>query len=93
MAEADPAPAYRALLDAVDRLGLLYLHLTDNDRCPALAGLVPYGRSFIANPDLPERFACGAPLNTTDERHFCAHGGRGRTHHPALRLDLCSAGS
>jgi N-ethylmaleimide reductase len=28
-----------------------------------LADLVSYGRSFISNPDLPERFAVGAPLS------------------------------
>ncbi|MFJ2768193.1 alkene reductase [Streptomyces sp. NPDC087300] len=41
MAEADPGPVYRALLDEIDGLGLAYLHLTDNDGYPALADLRP----------------------------------------------------
>ncbi|MEV8426160.1 alkene reductase [Streptomyces niveus] len=128
MAEADPAPVYRALLDAVDGLGLLYLHLTDNDTYPALADLRPrwhgplianigenrdpttreggeavladgladlvsYGRSFIANPDLPARFAADAPLETVDERHLYTHGAEGYTDYPALRQELCSTGT
>jgi N-ethylmaleimide reductase len=119
MAETDPAPVYRALLDSVDGLGLMYLHLTDNDRYPALADLRPrwrgplvanvgengepttrdageavisagladlvsYDRSFISNPDLPERFAVGAPLNSIDERRLYSHGGEGYTDYPVL---------
>eukprot|EP00967_Tisochrysis_lutea_P044410 scaffold53850_cov17-Tisochrysis_lutea.AAC.1 len=33
------------------------------------ADLIAYGRVWIANPDLPERFKRGAPLNPYD-RHF-----------------------
>ncbi|MFC3997974.1 alkene reductase [Nocardiopsis sediminis] len=39
--EADPAPVYRALLAALDPLGLAYLHLTDDPVYPALADLRP----------------------------------------------------
>ncbi|MEY9211843.1 alkene reductase [Thermobifida halotolerans] len=119
MVENDPAPVYRSLLAALDGLGLAYLHLTDNDRYPALADLRPrwhgplianvgenrapttrrdgesvlasgsadlvsYGRAFIANPDLPERFARGAPLNTVDRAHLYTPGPRGYTDYPAL---------
>lgn len=50
MAENDPAPVYRALLDALDPLGLAYLHLTDNDDYPALADLRPrWSGTLIAN--------------------------------------------
>ncbi|WP_067651275.1 oxidoreductase [Nocardia harenae] len=41
MAEADPAPLYRALVAELDRRELAYLHLTDNDRYRALADLRP----------------------------------------------------
>lgn len=35
-----------------------------------LADLVSFGVPFLANPDLPERFAEGAPLNTPDPSTF-----------------------
>ncbi|WP_369212370.1 alkene reductase [Streptomyces flavofungini] len=120
MAEADPGPVYRALLDEVDPLGLAYLHLTGNDRYPALADLRPhwhgtlianvgengdpttreageavlasgiadlvsYGRAFISNPDLPERFAAGAPLQEIDPAHLYTHGAEGYTDYPSLK--------
>lgn len=50
MSERNPAPVYRALLNAVDPLGLAYLHLTDNDDYPALADLRPrWSGTLIAN--------------------------------------------
>ncbi|MEU5979378.1 alkene reductase [Streptomyces sp. NPDC047315] len=119
MVERDPGPVYRALVEEVDRLGLAYLHLIDDDHYPALADLRPlwhgtlianvgenrdattkeggeavlregladlvsYGRSYIANPDLPERFAAGAPLNEIDAAHLYTHGARGYTDYPTL---------
>lgn len=119
MREADPAPLYRRLSSELDRIGLAYLHLSDNDAYPALddlrprwsgplianvgenraptsreagervlasgrADLVSYGRAFIANPDLPARFAAGAFLNSIDERHLYTPGPRGYTDYPTL---------
>ncbi|WP_106252281.1 alkene reductase [Allonocardiopsis opalescens] len=119
MVEADPAPVYRALLAELEGLGLAYLHLTDDDRYPALADLRPrwsgplianvgenrapttreageavladgladlvsYGRAFISNPDLPERFARRAPLAPVDQAHLYTPGARGYTDYPAL---------
>ena len=50
MSERAPAPVYRALLDALNPLGLAYLHLTDNDDYPALADLRPrWSGTLIAN--------------------------------------------
>ncbi|MEV5648115.1 alkene reductase [Nocardia sp. NPDC052254] len=50
MREADPAPLYRALVAELDRRDLAYLHLTDNDRYPALADLRPrWSGTLIAN--------------------------------------------
>lgn len=40
------------------------------------ADLVSFGRPFIANPDLPERFASDAPLNTPDPATFYGQGDR-----------------
>ena len=41
MVERDPATVYRALLAAIDPLGLAYLHLTDDPVYPALSDLRP----------------------------------------------------
>ncbi|GGV61202.1 alkene reductase [Streptomyces longisporoflavus] len=122
MVENDPGPVYRALLDEIDGLGLAYLHLTDNDRYPALADLRPhwhgtlignvgengdpttreageavlaegladlvsYGRAFISNPDLPERFAAGAPLQEIDAANLYTHGAEGYTDYPAMERE------
>jgi 12-oxophytodienoic acid reductase len=37
------------------------------------ADLVVYGRQFLANPDLPKRFALDAPLNKYDRSTFYTH--------------------
>jgi 2,4-dienoyl-CoA reductase-like NADH-dependent reductase (Old Yellow Enzyme family) len=48
------------------------------------ADAVAFGVLFIANPDLPARFATGAPLNTPDPTTFYAAGEHGYTDYPAL---------
>ncbi len=48
------------------------------------ADAVAFGRLFIANPDLPERFRRGAPLNRYDRSTFYGGGARGYTDYPAL---------
>jgi 2,4-dienoyl-CoA reductase-like NADH-dependent reductase (Old Yellow Enzyme family) len=45
---------------------------------------VGFGRTFIANPDLPRRFALGAPLNTPDPGAFYGSGPSGYIDYPAL---------
>ncbi|MGY4907772.1 alkene reductase [Streptomyces sp. 900116325] len=122
MTEADPGPVYRALIETIDGLGLAYLHLTDNNRYPALtdlrprwagtvianvgengspttqkegeavlsarkADLVSYGRAFIANPDLPARFAAGAGLSDPVEEKLYTHGADGYTDYAALEME------
>ncbi|MFI9030019.1 alkene reductase [Streptomyces sp. NPDC053560] len=50
MTEHAPAPVYRALIEALNPLGMAYLHLTDNDHYPALADLRPrWNGTLIAN--------------------------------------------
>jgi N-ethylmaleimide reductase len=50
MVEADPAPVYRSLVDALDPIGLAYLHVTDNPAYPALADLRPrWSGALIGN--------------------------------------------
>jgi N-ethylmaleimide reductase len=48
------------------------------------ADAVAFGRLFIANPDLPERFRTGAPLNTPDRRTFYGGTETGYTDYSAL---------
>jgi N-ethylmaleimide reductase len=50
------------------------------------ADLVAYGRLFISNPDLPERFAQDAPLNAYDRSTFYGGDEHGYTDYPALTL-------
>ncbi|MGV9868446.1 alkene reductase [Rhodococcus koreensis] len=48
------------------------------------ADLVAFGRPFIANPDLPARFAAGAPLNEGDHDTFYGGDERGYIDYPTL---------
>lgn len=48
------------------------------------ADAVAFGKLFIANPDLPRRFALGAPLNVPEASTFYGSGPHGYTDYPAL---------
>ncbi len=48
------------------------------------ADAVTFGRPFIANPDLPERYRRGAPLNAPDPSTFYGGDARGYTDYAAL---------
>jgi 2,4-dienoyl-CoA reductase-like NADH-dependent reductase (Old Yellow Enzyme family) len=48
------------------------------------ADAVAWGKLFIANPDLVERFANGETLNEPQPDTFYAHGATGYTDYPAL---------
>jgi N-ethylmaleimide reductase len=48
------------------------------------ADLVAYGAAFLANPDLPNRFRQGAPLNPPDRATFYGGDARGYTDYPPL---------
>lgn len=48
------------------------------------ADLIGYARYFLANPDLPKRFALDAPLNEWDESTFYGGDEEGYTDYPAL---------
>ncbi len=48
------------------------------------ADLVAFGVAFLANPDLPIRYAQNAPLNTPDQATFYAGEEKGYTDYPAL---------
>ncbi len=67
----------------------------DKDRGEAIlqagtADLVSFGSKFIANPDLPRRFAEAAPLNEGDYSTFYGSGPKGYTDYP--KLDGCHDG-
>jgi N-ethylmaleimide reductase len=47
-----------------------------------LADLVSFGTLFLANPDLPERFAEDAPLNAPDMKTFYGGGAQGYIDYP-----------
>ncbi len=48
------------------------------------ADLVSYGKLFIANPDLPKRFAKNASLNEPNPNTFYGGGAEGYTDYPTL---------
>ncbi|WP_131737809.1 alkene reductase [Actinomadura roseirufa] len=120
LVEEDPQGTYRALVAAVEPLGLAYLHVIERGRYRALADLRPrwegtlvanfngprptgraaaeealsagladlfsFGRLFIANPDLPARFAADAPLAEHDPALVHGGGAEGYTDYPALAV-------
>ena len=43
-----------------------------------------FGKLFLANPDLPQRFALQAPLNEPRVAEFYSGGAQGYTDYPAL---------
>jgi N-ethylmaleimide reductase len=53
-----------------------------------LADAVAFGRLFIANPDLPERFRLNGALNPLDETTLYGGTEKGYTDYPALGLRL-----
>ena len=48
------------------------------------ADLIAFGRKFLANPDLPERFRLGADLNIDDPTTYYGGDGKGYTDYPTL---------
>lgn len=50
------------------------------------ADLISFGSLYLANPDLPERFAEGAPLNTPDRTTFYGGDHRGYTDYPTREV-------
>ena len=55
------------------------------------ADAVAFGKLFIANPDLVQRFATGAPLNKWDTATFYSGGPRGYVDYPALAPQFAAA--
>ncbi|MEE8443981.1 MAG: alkene reductase, partial [Alphaproteobacteria bacterium] len=55
------------------------------------ADLVSFGKPFLANPDLVERFARGAPLNQPDPATFYGGDAKGYTDYPFLDTATAAA--
>lgn len=49
-----------------------------------VADAIAFGRTFIANPDLPERLRTGAPLNQDEMATWYSRGPKGYIDYPAL---------
>jgi N-ethylmaleimide reductase len=47
------------------------------------ADAITFGRKFLANPDLPDRFAKAIPLNTDDQKTWYSQGAEGYVTYPA----------
>ncbi len=52
------------------------------------ADMIAFGRKFLANPDLPERFRRHAPLNPDDPSTYYGGGAKGYTDYPTLNQEL-----
>ena len=50
-----------------------------------VADAIAFGRTFISNPDLPERLRTGAPLAKDDARTWYSQGPEGYIDYPALQ--------
>ncbi len=79
------APTIRAAFN-----GPLVLN-SDYDGAKAQAALdageadaIAFGRTFLANPDLPARLAAGAPLNKDNQQTWYSQGPEGYIDYPAL---------
>ena len=85
-------PAARQLVPAIRRAfkGTLMVnsdyHLDDASQALRLgeADAIAFGRPFLANPDLPARFAKRAPLNPPNPATFYTPGPEGYTDYPPL---------
>jgi N-ethylmaleimide reductase len=56
----------------------------ETDLQAGLADAIAFGLKFLANPDLPARFAQNAPLNEVDQTTLYASGAKGYNDYPAL---------
>jgi N-ethylmaleimide reductase len=92
---ADPDPRALAMVDLIRQKYLGTLIIAggfDQDTAEqwleqGRADLIAFGRKFLANPDLPERFRLHAPLNRDDPATYYGGGAKGYTDYPSLAQD------
>lgn len=123
MRDTNPEATFSYAVEALNRLSLAYLHITEMGRDkPGAAGpafdlsklrglwkgiymtnhgydlaranaalaegradMVAFGVAFLANPDLPQRFARDAALNAPDPETFYSGGEHGYIDYPFLK--------
>lgn len=99
--EPDATPAERRVAPTIRSLfrGALILadSFTRDSAARAIADgradFVAFGKLYIANPDLAERFSLpDAPLNTPDEATFYTGGDQGYIDYPSLREAVAATG-
>ena len=85
LGEGRIGPQIRAAFGGVYVANEKFTHATAEEVLAAgEADAVAFGVPFIANPDLPWRFASGAPLNEPDPATFYASGAKGYIDYPTL---------
>jgi len=80
------APAFRKAFDGVFiSAGGYSAETAEETIADGDADAIAFGRLFIANPDLPERFRAGAELNSPNRQTFYGGTEAGYTDYPALQ--------
>jgi len=82
---APVSPAMRSLYSGAILLNSDYDGPSAHDRmAEGVADGISFGRPFIANPDLVDRIAVGAPLSAGDSATFYAGGAKGYIDYPTF---------
>ena len=77
------SPYIRKVFHGVLALNSDYVRDSAEQRlAEGVADAIAFGRPFLANPDLVERFRHGAPLNVPDVKTFYTQGAEGYTDYP-----------
>jgi len=88
LADGRPEPVIDAIRTAFDGVYIANGNYDADEAATRIAAgrcdAVSFGRPFIANPDLPERYRRGAPLNDWDASTFYGGDEHGYTDYPRL---------
>lgn len=81
----EAADLYRYLATELNKLGLVYLHITQyGEDEQLLTDLESYGQMVLANPDFVERLKTGALMNEADASTYFGGDAKGYTDYPSL---------
>lgn len=79
------SPAMRKYYSGIIALNSDYVGGTAQARLDeGVADAITFGRTFLANPDLPARISADAALNAADGKTFYTHGPEGYVDYPTL---------